>query len=591
MRLAHAVSIATAIFTLSRLAAADSSLGPEINPYECLGRYEAATRARSIAQMEAALAKRLDPLFEEGEPATVRAMKLCVIALLKSRVGDSDAAEYYARAVQENPEEPGYEMFYGGYYSGFRGAHRPVLELAEKHYYRALEKLEALRRAGKFREYHAIVEEWVRKRLLVLYQEDGQPLLPPKAYPQHSNGLDALGLFASSQVSASVDTRDFYYHDEMRAFSQEANFVASDLRARSITPLQIYNIVRAPLRLRIQDRVRLRHNALGAFDFIHEYSHSPKSMITSFYLNPPPDFSISLNDVTVQQLGGAYSRVFPLYPLFDARIEASVQRVKRKGVVEFLPNREETFNLYEIKPSVSRFLGSDKLSIDGVYVLLDMADILGGITDERQRKEFIRAARIEYAVYRPFVFPAEEVRTATRGWYFYAGALQDDKVYGLRTVTTRDIYGGSRFEGSGIFDFTLQGTYLTSRTTFVDPTVENPIEQTDPAQTFANFRTNAVIQMRVINPDALPGIPPSTAGFVPDMLNIVVPISHDQGVTGRKDYENFRGGVELWGKVFGTGIGGTAVLATVGYDWQYFYNIKRSMHMVHAALRVGWGDL
>src|SRR5205823_3015491 len=123
----------------------------------------------------------------------------------------------------------------------------------------------------------------------------------------------------------------------------------------------------------------LRLNVLGAFDFIHEYNSSPKSQISSFYLNPAPNFEIPVNDITVQQLGGGYNRVFPLYPLFDARIEASVQRVKRKGIVEFLPERQETFNLYEVKPSLSRFLGSDKISIDGVYVLLNMADEPGGI--------------------------------------------------------------------------------------------------------------------------------------------------------------------------------------------------------------------
>src|SRR5262245_14994539 len=122
-----------------------------------------------------------------------------------------------------------------------------------------------------------------------------------------------------------------------------------------------------------------------------------------------------------------------------------------------------------------------------------MADVAYGVTDERQRKEVIRATRLEYALYRPFVYPFENVRTTTRGFYFYAGAMQDDKVYGLRTVTAQDFYGGFRFEGAGVLDLTLQGTYLTSRTTFVDPTVVRPVELTDPAQTFANFRTTAVV--------------------------------------------------------------------------------------------------
>ena len=55
-------------------AAAPEDRGPEINPYECLGRYEAATGNRSMAQVRAELEKRLHPLFEGDEPHTVKAM-------------------------------------------------------------------------------------------------------------------------------------------------------------------------------------------------------------------------------------------------------------------------------------------------------------------------------------------------------------------------------------------------------------------------------------------------------------------------------------------------------------------------------------
>jgi hypothetical protein len=95
--------------TLTGLAAA-ADRGPEINPYECLGRYEAATGNRSMTQVRAELEKRLNPLFEGPEPQTVKAMKACVVAMLKSRLGDSDAAEYYEMAVENDPEEPGYEF-------------------------------------------------------------------------------------------------------------------------------------------------------------------------------------------------------------------------------------------------------------------------------------------------------------------------------------------------------------------------------------------------------------------------------------------------------------------------------------------------
>src|SRR6266545_6001212 len=124
-------------FLISVAHAEESAFGPEINPYECLGRYESATGNRSISQVNGELSKKLTPLYEKGEPRSVRAMKACVVALLKSRVGDTDAYEYYERSIRENPEEPGYEMFAGNYWTGFRGARAPVTEQAEKHYYRA----------------------------------------------------------------------------------------------------------------------------------------------------------------------------------------------------------------------------------------------------------------------------------------------------------------------------------------------------------------------------------------------------------------------------------------------------------------------
>jgi hypothetical protein len=32
-------------------------------------------------------------------------------------------------------------------------------------------------------------------------------------------------------------------------------------------------------------------------------------------------------------------------------------------------------------------------------------------------------------------------------------------------------------------------------------------------------------------------------------------------------------------------------LPTVGYDYQYFYNLKKAVNEFHMALRMGWGKL
>ena len=566
--------------------------GPDINPYECLGRYEAATGNRSIPQVQAELDKRLNPLFEGDEPHTVRAMKLCVVAMLESRLGNGDAAKHYAMAVAEDPEEPGYELWYGMLYSNFRGARGVVVESAEDHFYKALEKIDSLRKSGKFKEYHAVVEEWVHKRLLITYQEDGMPLLPWKASPQHGYaGHDLPGVAFSGMFSMSKDTRDFFRNNEMRLFTGELQFAQSAFRASgTLNKRQIYDIVRAPLRHREDARLRIRQNLIGAIDLTYGYEKMVQGQIQSYYQPPPVG---PLVDVTTKEVGIGYERVFPLYPLFDFKLAGNVKRVDRLGVVEFLPELHEKFNLYEVRPSVSRFLGPDKITLDFVYSYLDVTDVNYGVLGERLRGKYIRAANLEYAMYRPFVLPEfhngtlTSHRTPTRGWYFNIGVADDDDAYGTRTVRKHDYYVGTRFEGAGNWDLSLQETYFTGATTFIDPSNPNPVQQTELRS--GGLRTTGIIQHRLINPDAIPGI--NNRVFAPDMLNIVVPLFFDKKVDGPNTYENFRVGAEIWAKFFGTGFWGPAFLTTVGYDYQYFLNIKKAEHQVHLNVRMGWGKL
>lgn len=581
-------------------------MGPELNPFECYGRVENVTGSRTIKQMERELARLMRPLYKDDDPPARRAIKACVVARLKARIGDADAYDYFLEAIKQNPEEPGYELWAGDYFVSARGAFRPVHQKAEKHLYAALKKLEALREKGRFRDYHATVESWVRKRLLVLYQEDGLQLLPWKAYKQNSKGLHAPGLAISSQFAISRDTRDFFRNSEMRTFTAEAAFAASGLRAggtpQPITKREREAIVRTPLRYQVDNRVRLRQNVIGAIDFLHSYHKAENAQITSFYR--PTEF----NDVTVEEYGVAYTREIPLYPLFDARFHGTYKQIRRTGVVEFLPEHQEVFNFYELKPSISRFIGANKLSLNFTYVFMDIPNLPGGVPSETDRAHQIIGGEIGYSIHSPLVLPSLSVgslyghRTPTRGWYWWAGFVQSDQKYGLRTVTQRDAYLGTRFEGAKHYDFTLQGTAYTSDTTYLDPNSPSGKRYSDPSQSFASFRTSVIIQRRLINPDTMPGMQKSKAGFAPDLLNLVIPLSWDASLKGPKnflptdgedhgdDYENIRGGVEFWFKVYMTGIGGSAVLLTAGYDAQYFYRLEKVVHMVHANVRLGWGD-
>ncbi len=610
--------------------------GYEINPYGCLGRYETATKDRTTAQMELEVKRKLDPLFEPEDPHSIRAMKLCVVAMLKSRLGHMDAAEYYQRAIEEQPFEPGYELWAGNYYSGFRGAHRPVVELAERHYYAGLRKLEELDRKKKRRHYHDVVEDWIRKRMLLLYQEDGMPILPWKAYPQSSSGLNAPGLSLGVMAGISKDTRPFNRrgdNNEMRTFSGEANFADSDLRAggatrpvlgRGLTDLEIYDIARAPLRMEVDAKARFRQRYFGALDFRFFQACAPESQIISFYFPtgfyaPQPEGvdaqgkgnigtpcnwfakdaqsrSQSFADTSVREMNLNYERVFPLYPLFDFRLAGGVGKGQRIGVVEFLPFQKEDYYIYQVMPSFSHFLSTDKVSLDLVWAKLDFVDPEIGPTMDRQREKVIRGVKLDYAFYSPVVLPQlgygslRPYRTPTRGIHLYAGGVLDEETYGSHTVAKQDIYGGFQYRAPVNFNWLLQGTYLTARGTFADPNTIPAQVYNDPTQDFTGWRTSTYAEIRVIDPEALPT---TTGSFLsPDMLNIVFPVSHDIALgDSRKDYENIRGGVQAWFQVFGTGFLGPAFLFTAGYDFQYFYNISKGFHLFSLNARVGWGEL
>lgn len=609
---------------------APPSPGPELNPFECYGRYQYATENRTVAEMEHELKQRLEWLEEKGQPDTVYAIKLCVIAKLKARLGEMDAWDYYERSLNADPVEPGLELWAAQYWTMHRGARRQVVEPGEQHYYAALRKLAAIKKAGRWKEYHTVVEDWVRHDLTVLYQMDGQPIAPWKAYPQTSSGLNAPGITIGSQLRFAKDTRDFFFNNEYRQFTGEMVFANTGIRQGGTPPgfgggpldaRQQWDLVRAPLRLQVENKLRIRQNLLGTFDFLHAYLRQWNSQVWSFY-NPTnscdknrvcdPNLP-AFTDIQVQQIGLGYERVIPLYPVFDLRLAGTVQRVWRDGIVEFHPwnvaeyradgsvfdpNRRETLNLYEFKPSISRFLGVDKLTINGVWAVLD---IPGGTFDaplnEQLRRKVIRAVNFEYGLYRPLVLPTLEYgrlstyRTPTRGLYFFGGLADDGELWGSHEVQGTDYYLGTRFEGPHWTDFTLQGIYERTNT-IVGPTDGRggPITSY-PGQAFSSFRSVFVLQYRVRSYDTFPGMPPSHGGFGSDMLNLVFPVFWDLSTSGPNTYENVRAGGQIWTKLIGEGIGGTTFLITAGVDYQYFYRIQKGLVMGQLAIRMGWGDL
>jgi hypothetical protein len=254
-----------------------------------------------------------------------------------------------------------------------------------------------------------------------------------------------------------------------------------------------------------------------------------------------------------------------------------------------------------VKPSLSRFVTSDKVTVGGTYVFMDIqpldpakCDRAPALTDPLNvRGRRIAAVTFEYAFYSPLLLPQVSLgslrpyRTPTRGLYLSGGYVNDNEVFGDHRAINETFYGGVRLEGPGAFDIGLTESYYVASGTISDFTGEHPNYDTSGK----SLRSSLTFGVRIINPDETPGMPGSWGPFAAHSLNWVFPASFDKFLAGRNDFENVRVGTQLWWQMFGTGFGGPAFLVTAGYDYQYFYRIPKHMHNVSITLRLGWRDL
>jgi hypothetical protein len=549
------------------------------SPFSCLGEAQAIESGLGTTDMRQERDKRVDEAAPPGEPPSELAHRMCVVAELMGRLGDHRAPEYFERAIAAAPGEGGYELWYGQYLGGVRGANYPLLERAEVHLYRALAKVRARRARGAARPFDATTEEWAERRLVDLYQADGFPASPWKGYPYSLDSSAGPGLFVTGEGRASVDTNDFVDVSDVRKFTSEAAFAGSVERLdRPLTTTEKKALVRAPPRYEVFARARVRQNFLGSLDFGYRSLWIDHGQIMRF--DQPTNFI----NAQVEQYGVTYKRSFDLYPVVDATLEASYQRVDRVGIVEYFPNEWEHINQFEAKPVISRFIGPDKVTAGMNFVAMDMPDIVGGEIDQRKRGRAITAFYLDYAIYRPLLLPSISSggvhlhRRGTRGWHFFGGAAYDNEVYGTRLVQRRDFYGGTSLLGMGRWDLTLQGTVFQSGVTDSEPFDLSPLAN-------AQFRASAVPLYRIIDGDATPGMP---SGGSPAFMNLVFPVRWDVATEGAHDFQSFRAGVELWTRFISPSLRGTSFLINGGYAFQYFYDLDKGLHVARIDVGMGW---
>jgi hypothetical protein len=137
----------------------------------------------------------------------------------------------------------------------------------------------------------------------------------------------------------------------------------------------------------------------------------------------------------------------------------------------------------------------------------------------------------------------------------------------------------------------VQGTYSFTNTEHVNPNDLSGQTYTEAGAGFSSARTHIHPEIRLLDPEALPGVPPAHLGFGLDMVTLVFPLQIDRTLSGRSDYQNLRAGTEIWMNLLGTGVGGAGIIVTMGYDFQYFTRLGKGLHLAHAAVRLGWGEL
>ncbi len=572
--LAAACAAGFALVSASSLAFAQE--GP--NPFGCRGQADALIEGLSTDDIEQERDKRMDEGAAEGESPEDLAQRMCVVAKLMARVGDSRASHYFEKAIAANPSEGGYELWYGDYLGRNRGSAYPLVEDAERHLYRALDKVRARKAAGREASFDAITEEWAQRRLINLYQADGFPVLPWKGYPYDSTSVQAPGLFLAAEGRASVDTNDFLDVSDVRNFTSEMLFAGSAERLnRSLTYKEKQSLAIAPVRYGYVARARLRQNVLGAVDFVYKSLQIEQGQIVRY------DQPTVFGNAQVQEYGVSYKRGFDLYPLFDATVEASYRRVDRLGLVEYFPDQWEHIGLTELKPSVSRFLGPDVLTVGMNYVYMDISSVQGGELDQRKRARGITGVYFDYAIYRPLLLPqtGESLRIrrqGTRGLHLFGGAAYDNEVFGTRLVEKRDYYGGVSLLGIGPFDLTAQGTLFQGGAVDQLPYDLRKLSN-------AQWRTTLVPQIRVIDVEAMPGMP---HGEAPVFLNLVFPMRQDVATQGPPDFDNVRVGAELWTRIVSPHLRGTSFLVSGGYAFQYFYNLDKPLNTARIDVAMGW---
>ena len=487
------------------------------------------------------------------------------IAELMKRAGDARAEVYYAKAIEADGAEPAYELFYADDLRNFRGAGRPLFSVAEKHYLRALEKLG---RIEKRRAWDKETRKRVERGLVALYQEDGMPVV----LSRRDGGVSPepivrpLLSIGSSNKLAQL-TGDFDNGDDVRAFTSEA-LLAASRRGADLSDGELRGLVRVKNQGETLERLRVRHGAWPAFDFYYKHREVARAQVTNFF---EPD---KLNNVYVDAYGVGVEKSVGVARNLDLFMRGDYVHVRRKGLIEFLPDAHEDVNQLEARAAVSRFFGPDKAIFEAAYVFQDI-DQSAPVKVRRGRH--IAAATFTYQLLRFASGAAYRNRFSTRGIHLFAGIANDRERFGSVALVKQDYFAGVSLKGLGAYELTVQPTVFTSK-------IAGDVNGRKNSQ----YRTNLSLLWRIKDEEDEPGLPEKLRPLTPAFVHLVLPFRHDVAIHGPNKFENYSAGVVIYAKLFTTGARRTTFLTSAGYNFQRFPKLNKNLNLLSCSFSIGF---
>jgi hypothetical protein len=555
------------------LASAVSVRSAQSNCYSAARDLAQAKTPREIQAEVSKLVAELGRAKSDGYRNEELAHRYCILAELMKRVGDPQAARYYQQAITTDPSEPEYRWLFGDYYRSFRGPQQALFPQAEDQYHRALEEIQERQRKGLAPDRDKITERRVIRSLVALYERDGLPLL---------DRIDRGRPFAflSSQNTIARLLTDVGEVDEVRDFTSEALFASSgDRLNRSLSREELRGIIRGKEQFDTLNRLRVRYMDLPVLDVFFQHRKLEDAQITNFF--EPGRF----NDVKLNLWGASLEKPLDWYPLFDVLVRGEFRQAWRKGVIEFLPDAKEEILSGVGKVVLSRFVGPDKVNLE-TSIAYD--DIDQEVPNPIKRKVLIIAPSIRYQFFRPLPLFGEprpfEWSVAPRNSEVFAGVALNTEKFGEVDVKKQDLFLGVSIKHMSIrkgqtFDITIQPTLFTSEREGIRST-GLPVEPLGNRQYRTFFSLLYRLYDRENDPDHVPDLA---------FLNLVLLGSHDLGVKGPKDFENFKIGAGLDAKFIIKALqGGTTFLASARYEFQRFFRLDKGGHLFLVNLSMGF---